>query len=93
MLGLGGVTPDRLRALDLEHVKGRDLECGSQHPLGTCRMGPSKETSVVDPYGECWELPGYSIANGSIVPTSLGVNPQLTIMTMALRIAHHLAEA
>lgn len=93
VLGLGGVTPDRLRTLDLEHVKGRDLECGSQHPLGTCRMGPSKETSVVDPYGECWELPGCTIADGSVVPTSLGVNPQLTIMTMALRIARHLAEA
>lgn len=91
VLGLGGVTPDRLRTLDLEHVKGRDLECGSQHPLGTCRMGPSKETSVVDPYGECWELPGCTIADGSVVPTSLGVNPQLTIMAMALRIAQHLA--
>jgi choline dehydrogenase-like flavoprotein len=92
VLGLGGVTPDRLKTLDLERVKGRDLECGSQHPLGTCRMGSSKETSVVDPYGECWELPGCTIADGSVVPTSLGVNPQLTIMAMALRIAHHLAQ-
>jgi choline dehydrogenase-like flavoprotein len=32
-------------------------------------------------------LPGLYIADGSVVPTSLGVNPQLTIMTMALRIA------
>lgn len=93
VLGLGGVTADRLRTLDLEHVKGRDLECGSQHPLGTTRMGSSKETSVVDPYGECWELPGCLIADGSVVPTSLGVNPQLTIMTMALRIARHHAGA
>ncbi len=93
VLGLGGVTPDRLRTLDLEHVKGRDLECSSQHPLGTTRMGSAKETSVVDPYGECWELPGCTIVDGSVVPTSLGVNPQLTIMTMALRIARHLAQA
>ncbi len=92
VLGLGGVTPDRLKSLDLEHVKGRDLECGSQHPLGTCRMGPTKESSVVDPEGECWDLPGVTIADGSVVPTSLGVNPQLSIMALALRISRRLAE-
>ena len=37
-------------------------------------------------------LPGCTIADGSVVPTSLGVNPQLTIMAMALRIARHLAD-
>lgn len=93
VLGLGGVTPDRLRSLDLAAIKGRDLECGSQHPLGTCRMGPDKSHAVVDAWGECFELEGCTIADGSVVPTSLGVNPQLTIMTMALRIARHLAES
>lgn len=91
VLGLGGVTPDRMKTLALEKVKGRDLECGSQHPLGTCRMGTSKNSAVVDEWGECFDLPGCTIADGSVVPTSLGVNPQLTIMTMALRIARHLA--
>jgi choline dehydrogenase-like flavoprotein len=92
VLGLGGVTADKFKSLHLEGIKGRDLECGSQHPLGTCRMGPTKETSVVDPEGECWELPGVTIADGSVVPTSLGVNPQLSIMTLALRTARRLAE-
>ncbi len=90
ILGLGGITADRLTTLDLEHVRGRDLECGSQHPLGTCRMGSSRENSVVDSNGECWDLPGCTIADGSVVPTSLGVNPQITVMTMALRIARQL---
>lgn len=92
VLGLGGVTPDRLKSLPLEQVKGRDLECGSQHPLGTCRMGTDQHSAVVDEWGECFELPGCFIIDGSVVPTSLGVNPQLTIMTMALRSARHLAE-
>jgi len=93
VLGTAPLTADQLRAFDLEHVKGRDLECSSQHPLGTCRMGATKESSVVDANGEAWELPGLTIADGSVVPTSLGVNPQLTIMAMALRIARRVADA
>jgi choline dehydrogenase-like flavoprotein len=92
ILGLGGVDADRLRALDLEGVPGRALESSSQHPLGTCRMGIAPQRSVVDNWGECWELKDLFIADGSILPTSLGVNPQLSIMSMALRIAWHLRE-
>ncbi|HMJ09894.1 MAG TPA: GMC family oxidoreductase [Polyangiaceae bacterium] len=92
VLGLGGIDADALRSLDLAAIPKRMLECSSQHPLGTCRMGTSPETSVVDPDGQAWELPGLYIADGSIVPTSLGVNPQLSIMTLAMRIAWKLRE-
>jgi choline dehydrogenase-like flavoprotein len=92
VLGQGGVDADGLRRLDLERVPGSALESSSQHPLGTCRMGVSPRTSVVDPWGECWELPELYVADGGIVPTSLGVNPQLSIMSMALRIAWRLRE-
>jgi choline dehydrogenase-like flavoprotein len=92
VLGLGGIDADRLRTLDLEHVRGSELECGSQHPLGTCRMGLSASSSVVDPWGECWDVRDLFVVDGSILPTSLGVNPQLSIMSMATRIAWHLRE-
>ena len=55
-------------------------------------MGIAPQRSVVDNWGECWELKDLFIADGSILPTSLGVNPQLSIMSMALRIAWHLRE-
>ncbi|MCA9589925.1 MAG: GMC family oxidoreductase [Myxococcales bacterium] len=87
VLGVGGVTPDRLRTLDLENVPGHMLECGSQHPLGTCRMGDSPQHSVVQSSGESWEVRDLYVADGSVLPTSLGVNPQLSIMAMAQRIA------
>jgi choline dehydrogenase-like flavoprotein len=86
------VTPDALRTLDLEHVPGHMLECGSQHPLGTCRMGTSPHHAVVDPDGQTFEVRGLYVADGSILPTSLGVNPQLSIMAMATRIAWKLRE-
>lgn len=92
VLGLGPVTPDALDALDLEHVPGKMLECSSQHPLGTCRMGTSAEHAVVDADGQAFDLRGLYVADGSVLPTSLGVNPQLSIMAMATRIAWKLRE-
>jgi choline dehydrogenase-like flavoprotein len=92
ILGQPGVTPDALRALDLERVPALRLECSSQHPLGSCRMGERPESSVVDVDGQVWDARNLYVADGSIVPTSLGVNPQLTIMSLATRIAHGLRE-
>jgi choline dehydrogenase-like flavoprotein len=92
VLGLGPVTPDALDALDLEHVPGKMLECSSQHPLGTCRMGTSADHAVVDADGQAFDLRGLYVADGSVLPTSLGVNPQLSIMAMATRIAWKLRE-
>jgi len=92
ILGLGLMDADRFRALDLDRIPRRNLECTSQHPLGTCRMGATAEHSVVDPDGQSWELEELFVADGSIVPTSLGVNPQETIMAMATRIAWKLRE-
>lgn len=92
VLGLGPVDPDRLRTLDLEHVPGHMLECASQHPLGTCRMGISPRNSVVDAHGQVWDVKDLYVADGSILPTSLGVNPQVSIMSMAMRIAWHLRD-
>ncbi|MHB8873151.1 MAG: GMC family oxidoreductase N-terminal domain-containing protein [Myxococcaceae bacterium] len=92
VLGMASVDADGLRKVDLSKVPGARLECSSQHPLGTCRMGSSPEHSVVDPDGQAWDLAELYVADGSVVPTSLGVNPQLTIMAMATRIAWKMRE-
>ncbi len=92
VLGLGSISADQLRTLDLEHIKGSQLESSSQHPLGTCRMGTSPRVSVVDPHGESWDMKELFVADGSVLPTSLGVNPQLSIMSMAMRTAWHLRD-
>ena len=55
-------------------------------------MGVSPDSSVVDQTGQSWDVQGLYVADGSIIPTSLGVNPMLTIMTMATRIAWMLRE-
>ena len=57
------------------------------HPLGTCRMGASAETAVVDFEHKVFGTDNLYIVDGSVIPTSLGVNPQVTIMSFALRAA------
>jgi choline dehydrogenase-like flavoprotein len=53
-------------------------------------MGSSPDRSVVDPNGKVWDTDNVYVADGSILPTSLGVNPQWTIMAMSMRIAQRL---
>lgn len=92
ILGERPVDADRLRTIDLEHVPATRIESASQHPLGSCRMGVSPEHSVVNPDGEAWDLRELWVADGSVLPTSLGVNPQVSIMAMATRIAWKMRE-
>ncbi|MDH5178419.1 MAG: GMC family oxidoreductase [Gammaproteobacteria bacterium] len=57
------------------------------HCLGGCVMADSPEQGVVDINGEVFGYPGLYIADGSIIPSSTGPNPSLTIAAMAERIA------
>ena len=92
VFGMHGLDADAFRKLDLESIPASKIECSSQHPLGTCRMGISAGNSVVDGTGAAWDVEELYLADGSIVPTSLGVNPQLTIMALATRVAWHLRD-
>lgn len=75
---------EKLRNLKLS---AGDFEVTAYHPLGTCRMGADPTRSCVGPDGEAHDTEGLFVADGSAIPSSLGVNPQLTIMALALRTA------
>ncbi|MCS6798420.1 MAG: GMC family oxidoreductase [Myxococcota bacterium] len=87
VLGLPGVDADAFGRLELHRIPARRWECASQHPLGSAQMGTSPTHAVVDPDGKVWDVEGLYVACGSVMPTSLGVNPQLGIMAVATRIA------
>jgi choline dehydrogenase-like flavoprotein len=59
----------------------------SAHQMGTACMGASPATSVVDPAGRVWGFENLLVADASLFPQSSGVNPMLTIMAMASRVA------
>ncbi|HNR35826.1 MAG TPA: GMC family oxidoreductase [Candidatus Hydrogenedentes bacterium] len=84
-------SPGDLKAFESAPVKPSYLEMMAFHPLGTCRMGSSPADSVVDFDLAAHDVPNLYIMDGSVVPGSLGVNPQITIMGLALRAARRLA--
>ena len=62
----------------------------STHVQGSCRMGDDPARSVVDRNGESHEVKRLFVGDGSLVPRTLSVNPSLTIMALATRLAEHL---
>ncbi len=82
------------QALAMEHARydARRIECMAFHPLGSARVANDPRRGAVDQSGESFELPGLFVADGSILPTSIGVNSQVPIMAMATRIAWRIAE-
>jgi choline dehydrogenase-like flavoprotein len=69
----------------LNNVKYGALEHAifSAHQMGGCAMGADPKTSVVDPDFRYRELDNLFVADGSLFPSSLGVNPSQTIYTLA----------
>ncbi|HEV8153187.1 MAG TPA: GMC family oxidoreductase [Solirubrobacteraceae bacterium] len=62
-----------------------------QHQAGTCRMGGDPRESVTDPWGSVWGHDGVTVADASLHVTNGGVNPVLTILALAWRVAERLA--
>src|SRR6266487_1426026 len=70
------------------------------HPLGGCHMGNDASSGVLDSFGNVFEgnsgdrkYEGLYVVDGSTIPSSLGVNPSLTISALAFRSAEHLVSA
>jgi gluconate 2-dehydrogenase alpha chain len=53
------------------------------HHQGGTRMGSDPTTSVVNRYGQSWDIPNLFIIGSSTFPTSAGFNPTLTIQALA----------
>jgi choline dehydrogenase-like flavoprotein len=62
----------------------------STHVQGSCRMGDDPARSAVDRNGESHDVKRLFVGDGSLVPRTLSVNPSLTIMALATRLAEHL---
>lgn len=84
---------DALRAIDAVTAVTDLAHVHASHPHGTCRMGPKEGpyAGVVDADGNVHGIEGLYVMDGSIFPTTLGVNPQVTIMSLSLALARRLA--
>ena len=74
----------------LRAAGGREIwreSSNSCHLYGTARMGSEPDASVVNPDCRSWDIRNLWICDGSVFPTSGGVNPSLTIQALACRAA------
>lgn len=78
------------QGVEPQHARARDLKLMAFHPLGTARADARATHGVVDSDLALHGMRGLYVADGSVVPSALGVNPQLTIMALATRLAFHL---
>jgi choline dehydrogenase-like flavoprotein len=90
----GAVGAARLESF-LGEIAGRGiapnrLPLFSAHQMGTCRLGADPKTSVADPYGEVHGVRGLFVADASGFPTASGVNPMLSVMALAHRVAQRI---
>lgn len=83
---------EELGFLSTPSFPARQVECMTFHPLGSVRMGIDPRSSVVGPTGEAHDVRGLFVVDGSVFPTSVGVNSQLPIMAVATKLAWSLAE-
>jgi hypothetical protein len=72
------------------YMKPTYRNVSAAHPLGGCRMADSKDFGVVDHRCEVFGYEGLFCMDSSAIPTSLGVNPSLTISAVAERACEQL---
>lgn len=64
----------------------------SAHVMGGCGLAGEERLGVVRPDGRHWQIDNLSVHDGSIFPTSIGANPQLSVYGMVNRLASGLAQ-
>jgi choline dehydrogenase-like flavoprotein len=78
-------SPDDLATLEKrKHVK-HDIELMTVHIMSTCKMGASAQAGPCDDAARVRGTEGLVIADASVIPSSIGVNPMETIVALALR--------
>jgi cholesterol oxidase len=60
------------------------------HILGGCPMGENPDEGVIDPYGRLFGYDHIYVADGSIIPANLSVNPSLTITALSEWVMNHI---
>ena len=79
-------------AIDALPMKPLLTKVVSAHVMGGCGMAGSDKLGVVRPDGVHWQIENLSVHDGSIFPTSIGANPQLSIYGIVNRLGQQLAQ-
>lgn len=90
------LEPSDLPGLDQRvherHFKEGKISISAAHLMGGCGMGSGPSDSVTDAWGRVHGMPWLRVADASLFPDSLEINPYLTIMALAGRVSARLLE-
>jgi choline dehydrogenase-like flavoprotein len=85
------LTPNKLADFEATRFKPSELRLEAFHPMGTARIA-SEQDGVCAPNGAVHGLHDLYVTDASLFPTSVGVNPMMTVIAFAARIAGELAQ-
>ncbi len=88
--GVSGSRTDFLHQVEATGYRPNYFGLITYHQMGSCRMGRDPQTSVINEHNESHEVRGLFITDASTFPTSTGVNPMLTIMSIAHMAAQYI---
>jgi len=84
---------ERLEAIvDASRIRPGSVTVSAAHLQGGCGMGTTPADSVTDSYGQVHGVPWLFVADASLFPDALEINPYLTIMALADRVAERVRE-
>jgi choline dehydrogenase-like flavoprotein len=86
------IKRDDLVTFESLRLRPADLRLEAFHPMSTARMGADADTTVVDTGGAVRGVDGLYVADASLLPTSVGVNPMMTIIACATHVARGVGE-
>ncbi|MEA2495859.1 MAG: hypothetical protein QOJ29_3770, partial [Thermoleophilaceae bacterium] len=90
--GVGILREGDVDTLRRHELRRQELTLAAFHPLGTARADARPAHGVVDPALKLYGVDGLYVSDASVLPSSLGVNPQMTIMALATRLAYQLLD-
>ena len=85
-----------LDAAGAKHIEpstsGPSTPGGTNHEMGTARMGRDPKTSVLNGWNQSWDVPNLFVTDGAAMTSSGCQNPSLTYMALTARACHYAVE-
>lgn len=90
---VGRLRRGQLAEFEATAFRASELRLEAFHPMGSARIDPDPRRGACAPDGSVHGTPGLYVADASLFPGSVGVNPMMTVIAFAKRIARGLAAA
>ncbi len=87
------LKPEQLEEFERSKVRLTDLHPEAYHPMGTARLAADPSLGVCSPDGAVHGTGGLYVGDASLFPSSVAVNPMMTVIAVAKRIASGVAES